>query len=403
MKLTVAAVVMMLFISALPLVQSLAAEVQIQGQIQAPREQSPAGGIGEVLVVVGSNILFLINVIYETLLGVLNALWTTFCAPVMASVAFALNAAYTTCVGALNALCTSICAPVMGIVGGLGGSLVGILSSCVSGLYTTFCAPLMGIFGGIIGSVVGMGSAACALIVAWFTDLIDTFVAVGLSAIGTLCGGVLSCITPIWAVIVSAIGNLLNACGTLIYAPVLDLIDATLGACWSLCTPLYMLICDTGVSIWSTCCVGGANALWNLVNTGWNFVNSLLALGCGGLWNLGNSVCGFTWSMVDLACATIVGLADFAYTSICGIWATCAGFDLLNFPIVQALSYGLSLFFWILSTIFGLCSISGIPCCGWCCIGPIGFAASTLAGIGVSMGLEILYFACRTCSVAPVI
>jgi phage-related protein len=322
MKWTVIAIIMILLISTSPLVQSRATEQQIQGQIQEPRGQSPAGAISQVLMVVGSNVLFVLNVLYTTCFGLLSALYTSVCAPLMAFVALVLNAAYTTVCApamgllaflvnaiytticapvmafvafALNALYTSCCAPVMGIVGGLGGSLVGILAACVNALYTTCFGCVDLAVGGILGGIGSITGVICG----------------GIGSItGVICGGIGSCL------------GVVDFC----VAVIVGIIDFIWAGIWALVTPIYAL-----------------------------------AGGC------------------------------------------IAGLDIFNIPLVQALSYILSLFFWALSTFFGICSICGIPCCGYCGIGPALFASSTCLGILASMGLEILYFAQRCLSTLPVI
>lgn len=176
MKWSVAAVVMILLISTLPLVQSQATEEQIQGQIegqiQEPREQSPAGGFGQVLTVVGANLLAIANAIYT-----------------------AISIVYTTCFGVLNAAYTTLC-----------GGCAGILAACVNFIYTSVCGTLWNLFNSLCGAIFGMGvmdilwgivnscwslgNSLCGF--SW--DVIDA----GLSIVVGVIGAIVAFVDTIW-------------------------------------------------------------------------------------------------------------------------------------------------------------------------------------------------------------
>ncbi len=432
MKWTFTAIILILLIFTSPLVQSRAE--QIQGQIQVPREQS-SGASGQILMVLGPTILFVtdvifrtLNMIYTTLLGLTNACYTSVCAPILGIcggvcgscailLATVLNAAYTTVcapIMALLAACgnliyTSVCAPLCGILGGLGGSVVGILAACVAGcvdfcvgvlnaLYTTFCAPAM--------------ASVAFVLNACYT----TICAIPIGLFGGVCG---SC--------ASLLAFVLNAC----YTSCVGIVDTL----WNLVNSLYGFFCGLG-------CV---DAFWSIFNSCWSLVNS---------------ACGIIWSLVDLVCASCVGGLNVLYTSICApamasvafvlnacytticaipiglfggvcgsllgmgsatvvliiAWITdlldtCAALiitiagscDLGNLPVVQVLSFVTSLCTMGLSCFFALCSMSGIPCCGWCFTGPGGFALTTIGGICVYVILEGAYIINRVCSMLPVL
>ncbi len=241
MKGTVAAIMVMLCVFALPLVQSQAAEVQIQGQIQVPREQSPAGGIGEVLVVVGSNVLAIANAIYTTL----NMIYTTLCGGFVGILMAVVNGCYTSIVATFSLcfdlLIGTVCAGIIDFVDGLCTALLtssvdaidAILSTCVDLIDAalTICAGGIGaavaaiidICGGIWTFIAGLDILNMPLLEAGANGLFLIFVVLDIlsslcTVIGLIClpcGGF--CISPISFmsfVCVSIVGGTLIGCGS---------------------------------------------------------------------------------------------------------------------------------------------------------------------------------------------
>ncbi|MDY6984913.1 MAG: hypothetical protein SVE93_00650, partial [Candidatus Thermoplasmatota archaeon] len=59
------------------------------------------------------------------------------------------------------------------------------------------------------------------------------------------------------------------------------------------------------------------------------------------------------------------------------------------------------LLFWGLEFFFTLCTMSGIPCCGWC-IGPIGLCCVSIVGGGIiGFGSDFVYYVESCCSALP--